>query len=207
MKSEYAKITFTAYCSLLTVHCSLFTVHCIMSHPTEPRPAKLVIRFLFRDFQVQRSALEALVSDFGPMDFLSMPGDFPYTTYYDDEMGSGIRRQTAGFVNLVAQGALPDLKLRTNQIEARFLQNGNRRINIDPGILNVERLVLATGKNFTHRIYLREGIYADLTLMYHKGAYRPLPWTYPDYREPEFLHQLEVMRKKLRFEQEGIFPK
>ncbi len=178
-----------------------------MSLPGEPRPAKLVIRFLFSDFEAQSRALDALASDFGPMDFLSMPGDFPYTTYYDDEMGRGIRRQTAGFLNLVAQGSLPDLKLRTNEIEARFLQNGKRQVNIDPGILSVERLVLATGKNFTHRIYLREGIYADLTLIYRKGAYRPLPWTYPDYREPEFLHYLEVMRKKLRFQLDGAFPR
>ncbi len=178
-----------------------------MSQPGEPRPAKLVIRFLFSDYEVQLSVLEALVSDFGPMDFLSAPGNFPHTTYYDDEMGSGLRRQTAAFVDLVAQGALPDIKLRTNEIEARHLKNGKRQVNIDPGILSEERLVLATGKNFIHRIYLREGIYADLTLVYGKGAYRPLPWTYPDYREPEFLHQLEVMRKKLRFQHDGIFPR
>lgn len=178
-----------------------------MSTPKEPHPAKLVIRFLFSDLTAQLQALEALASDFGPIDFLSASGDFPYTAYYDDEMGRGIRRQTAGFLNLVAQGALADLKLRTNQIEARFLQNGKRQVNIDPGILSVERLVLATGKNYTHRIYLREGIYADLTLIYSKGAYRPLPWTYPDYCEPEFLHYLEVLRKKLRFQQEGTFPR
>ncbi len=178
-----------------------------MSHPKAPRPAKLIIRFLFCDFGVQAKVLEALVSDFGPMDFLSEPGDFPYTDYYDEEMGSGIRRQTAGFVELVEQEALPGIKLRTNEIENRFLQNGKRRVNIDPGILSLERLVLATGKNFTHRVYLGEGIYADLTLIYKKGAYRSLPWTYPDYREADFLHYLEVMRKKLRYAQEGIFPR
>ncbi len=178
-----------------------------MSLPKDPHPAKLVIRFLFSDFEAQLHALGALAGDFGPIDFLSAPGDFPYTTYYDDEMGRGLRRQTASFMNLVAQGALPDFKLRTNEIEAQFLRNGKRQVNIDPGILSLERLVLATGKNFTHRVYLREGIYADLTLIYTKGAYRPLPWTYPDYREPEFLHYLQVLRRKLRFQQEGTLPR
>lgn len=177
-----------------------------MSQPREPHPAKLVIRFLFSDFGVQLQALNALVLDFGPMDFLSMPGAFPYTTYYDAEMGKGIRRQTASFLNLVAPGSLPDIKLQTNKIETRFLHNGKRQVNIDPGLLSPERFVLATGKNFTHRIYLRDGIYADLTLIYRKGAYRPLPWTYPDYREPEFLHYLEILRKKLRFQQGGALP-
>lgn len=178
-----------------------------MSLPKEPLPAKLVIRFLFSDFGVQLDALRALASDFGQMDFLSMPRDFPYTSYYDAEMGRGLRRQTAGFQNLVAQGALADIKIRTNEIEAHLLRNGKRQVNIDPGILSMERLVLATGKNFTHRIYLRDGIHADLTLMYGKGAYRPLPWTYPDYVEPEFLHFLEILRKKLKLQQEGTFPR
>lgn len=177
-----------------------------MSQPREPRPAKLIIRFLFRDAGVQQQALDALVSDFGPMDFLSAPQPFLYTTYYNNEMGKEIRRQTAGFLNLVAQGSLPDIKLRTNEIETSLLRQGKRQVNIDPGLLSPERLVLATGKNFTHRIYLRDGIFADLTLVYQKGEYRPLPWTYPDYREPEFLHYLSVLRKKLRFQLDGTLP-
>ncbi len=129
-----------------------------MSQPREPHPAKLVIRFLFSDFGARLRALGDLASNFGPMDFLSMPGDFPYTSYYDDEMGRGLRRQTAAFFNLVSQSTLPDIKLLTNEIEARLLQNGKRQVNIDPGLLSMERLVLATGKNFIHRVYLREGI-------------------------------------------------
>jgi hypothetical protein len=178
-----------------------------MSQPREPYPAKLIIRFLFSDPGAQRQALNALVSDFGPMDFLSMSGAFPYTTYYDNEMGKGIHRQTAGFLNVVAPESLPDVKLRANAIEASLSCDGKRQVNIDPGFLSAERFVLATGKNFTHRVYLRDGIYADLTLVYQKGAYRPLLWTYPDYREPEFLHYLEVFRKKLRFQLEGTLPR
>ena len=140
------------------------------------------------------------------MDFLSMSGAFNYTTYYNDEMGQEIRRQTAGFLNLVAPESLPDIKLRTNEIETNLLRDEKRQVNIDPGLLSQERFILATGKNFTHRVYLRDGIYADLTLIYQKGAYRPMPWTYPDYREPEFLHYLKVFRKKLKFQLDGILP-
>jgi hypothetical protein len=178
-----------------------------MSQPREPYPAKLLIRFLFSDPGAQRQALNALVSDFGPMDFLSMSESFNCTTYYNDEMGQEIRRQTAAFLNLVAPESLPDIKLRTNEIETNLLRDEKRQVNIDPGLLSAERLVLATGKNFTHRVYLRDGIYADLTLVYQKGAYRPLPWTYPDYREQEFLHYLEVLRKKLKFQRDGILPR
>lgn len=177
-----------------------------MSRPKEPLPAKLVVRFLFNDFGAQVEVLRRIEELFGQMDYLSAPGPFPYTSYYDREMGEGIRRQTAAYLGLVQPVTLPDIKLRTNAVEEEFSHSGARRVNIDPGILSEERFVLATGKNFTHRIYLRDGIYADLTLMYQKGAYRPLPWTYPDYRGPEFIGLLGVLRKKLRFQQDGRLP-
>ena len=107
-----------------------------MSQPREPYPAKLIIRFLFSDPGAQTQALNTLVSDFGPMDFLSAPGAFPYTTYYDEEMGQEIRRQTASFLDLVAPQSLPDIKLRTNEIEAGLLRDGKRQVNIDPGLLS-----------------------------------------------------------------------
>lgn len=177
-----------------------------MSRPETALPVKLVIRFLFLDSDILTGTLRTLQQYFGQMDFLSAPGPFPYTNYYDREMGKGIRRLTAGFVDLVRPDSLPDIKLRTNGLENELSREGNRQINIDPGILDEKRFVLATGKNFTHRIYLRDGVYADLTLIYQKGDYRPLPWTYPDYREPEFLHYLRVLRKKLKFQRDGILP-
>ncbi len=177
-----------------------------MSRPKEPPSAKLVIRFLFCDFGVQVEALRRIEKLFGRMDYLSAPGPFPYTTYYDREMGAGIRRQTAAYLDLVEPGTLPDIKLRTNAIEDQLSKAGSRQVNIDPGMLSAERFVLATGKDFTHRLYLRDGIFADLTLMYQKGAYRPLPWTYPDYREPEFIDLLSVLRKKLKFRKDGKLP-
>ena len=83
----------------------------------------------------------------------------------------------------------------TNQIEQTFAQGARRRINIDPGYLLMERFVLATGKNFSHRIYIGDGIYADLTLMYQKGSFQTLPWTYPDYAAPEMHAFLMQVRR------------
>jgi hypothetical protein len=177
-----------------------------MSRPQEPMPAKLIVGLLFSDFGVQLRALLALEGLFGPMDFLSEPIPFHYTTYYDEEMGGGIFRQWGSFVRLVQPGSLTDVKLLTNRAEIELSSENKRRVNIDPGILSKERLVLATGKNFTHRIYLRDGIYADLTLIYQKGAFQPLPWTFPDYREARLLHYLAVLRLKLVFQLRGRLP-
>ncbi len=177
-----------------------------MSVPKEPLPAKLIMGLLFTDFEIRDRALSMLVEQFGPPDFFTEARPFTYTAYYDREMGPTLRRQVCSFLNLVRPENLADLKLFTNQLEMQLSRDGNRRINIDPGILSEERLVLATGKNYTHRIYLRDGIYADLTLLYQNGAYQKLPWTYPDYQEASLLHFLKVLRHKLRLQHQGWSP-
>ena len=88
------------------------------------------------------------------------------------------------------------LKLKTNEIEQQHLIDGNRRLNIDPGYISPERLILATGKNYVHRVYLKKGIYADLTLVFQKGSFRPLKWTYPDYAAPEIIGFFNEIRER-----------
>jgi len=122
-------------------------------------------------------------------------------------MGPGLLRQVAGFENLVHPGDLADIKLATNAMEMTLSVQGKRTINLDPGILSEERLILASGKNYTHRVYLRNGIYADLTLIYQKNSYRPLPWTYADYREPVLLHCFKALKRKLLFQRSGRLPR
>jgi hypothetical protein len=85
-------------------------------------------------------------------------------------------------------------KIRTNELERMFVREGKRAVNIDPGYICMERLVLATGKNYTHRIHLAKGIYADLTLVFHKGSFRPLAWTYRDYAEEGLIVQFNEIR-------------
>jgi len=130
---------------------------------------------------------------------------FTHTTYYDKEMGSGLLRQWWAFGNLVLPDILVKLKLRTNEIEQRFLNDeGGRRVNIDPGLLSLSNLVLASTKNYAHRIYLGQGIYGEVTLQYKGHHFVPLEWTYPDYRENialDFFNRArDVLRKRLMTE-------
>ncbi len=177
-----------------------------MSDPKSPAPAKLIAGFLFRSFEVQRKALSLLSDRYGPLDILTEAEQFTYTSYYDREMGEGLYRQTASFLRLMPWEELVSAKLFTNELEKQFLHDDRRTVNIDPGLLSEERLVLATGKNFTHRIHLKSGIYADLTLIYQKGAYQGLPWTYPDYNAPLLLHFFNALRHKLIFQRSGLIP-
>ncbi len=167
-----------------------------MSIPHPPPPAKLVVGIFLKDRGLVDSAAAALLERLGPLDIVSPWLPFDYTTYYESEMGSPLFRRVLVFNTLVAQDALSDIKLFTNELEMTYARDGGRMVNIDPGLLTRERFVLATGKNFTHRIYIGKGIFADLTLVYQKGAFRTLPWTYPDYAGENMLSWLEMVRGK-----------
>lgn len=167
-----------------------------MSNPQRPKPAKLVVGVFMKEKDLVRHVALQLTREFGPLDMVSAWLPFDYTSYYETEMGSPLFRRLFTFKALAAQGALAEIKIITNTIENEYLRNGQRRINIDPGYLVLERFVLATGKNFTHRIYLDKGIYADLTLIYQKGAFQKLPWTYPDYADRPIRDYLERVRNR-----------
>jgi hypothetical protein len=152
-----------------------------MSRPVEPPPVKLIVSLFSPSQPLLDESVEALAGPFGPIDWVSPPFMFDRTMYYAREMGWPLHRRFVSFRDLVAPECLPEIKIETNALEERYLTEGRRRVNIDPGYVALERLVLATGKNYVHRIYLSRGIYADLTLVFSKGSFSPLPWTYPDY--------------------------
>ena len=99
---------------------------------------------------------------------------------------------------------MADIKLETNLLEDQYVRGGRRRVNIDPGYLLYERFVLASGKNFSHRIYIGKKIYADLTLIYQRGVFEKLPWTYPDYADQPIISFLERARARYSADLEGL---
>ena len=167
-----------------------------MSKPREPRPAKLVIGLFTKDRALFEPLVAELVSEFGTLDLISRWLPFDYTSYYEQEMGTPLFRRLLAFHSLIDQLALAGIKLATNRLEDQYTDNGRRRVNIDPGYLLYERFVLASGKNFSHRIYIGKKIYADLTLIYQRGAFETLPWTYPDYADRPIISFLEKVRAR-----------
>ncbi len=165
-----------------------------MSELKPPLKAKLVFSIFAREAEFVDNALEMLVDLYGPCDFKGPLMPFDYTTYYEREFGAGLKRRFVGFARLIDQSDLVDVKHQTQRIEGELSSNGKRLVNIDPGILTAERLVLATGKNYTHRIYLGKGVFADLTLIYSAGTFNPLPWTYPDYAAEDSVALWKQMR-------------
>lgn len=167
-----------------------------MSDPKEPLPAKLLVGLLYREREEAEAGWQAMEEQWGPLEVLSPVRPFTYSRYYEKEMGRPLYRRWAFFRELVPQGRLPVIKREAMEVERRFSREGRRGLNIDPGLMTAERLVLSTGKNYSHRIYLGSGIFGDLTLIFHHGAFQPLPWTYPDYREEETLLLFRAVREK-----------
>jgi len=175
-----------------------------MSTPQTPEPAKAVVGLLMHERHLLPPAVEILCRILGGIDLASDWLPFDYTAYYAAEMGRPLYRRLLAFRDLVSQDTLADIKVATNAVEAMFMRDGRRRINIDPGYLLRERFVLASGKNFSHRISIGRGIYADLTLVYSHGRYRSLAWTYPDYADDPVRQFLELIRKKYVLDLRGI---
>jgi len=159
-------------------------------------PVKLLMSLFAKDAPLMADALTLLSDRWGELDFVSPLLPFDETDYYEKETGTDLVRRLVSFATPIPPEKLPDIKIWTNGIEDRFAVEGRRRLNIDPGYLSASHLILATGKGFAHRPYLRDGIYADLTLLYREGGFKPLPWTYPDYASPKLTGLLVKIRAK-----------
>ncbi|NWF52546.1 MAG: DUF4416 family protein [Nitrospirae bacterium] len=144
---------------------------------------------------------EILKNIFGEILLISPTFQWDYSTYYKDEIGWPLQRQFIFFKSLIDPGLLADIKLKTNEIEASLSTEGKRNINLDPGYLTLSKVVLASTKNYAHRIYLGKGIYAEVTLIYKDYTYRPHLFTYRDYQDKThidlFLKAREILKKML----------
>ncbi len=167
-----------------------------MGKPESPRPVRLVVGIVANSSEVIEDAKSELETTFGRVDMRSETIPFTHTSYYASEMGSPLRRLWFSHENLVRPGDVAKLKLRTNQIEVALSAHGKRRVNLDPGYLSLAKLVLLTTKDAAHRIYLNEGIFAEISLSYTNHSWHPFHWTYPDYGEKIALEFFKEVRKR-----------
>jgi hypothetical protein len=171
-----------------------------MSDPQPAEAVKLIASLFSGDDRTLGNALQVLSDKFGRVDIISAPMAFAYTDYYRKEFGDPLIRRLVAFHRLIRPDSLPDIKLWTNSLECRLSEQERRKVNIDPGYIAKAHLILATGKGYSHRPYLREGIYADLTLVYRDKAFQTLPWTYPDYAGEEMIGMLTRIREQYIFQ-------
>ena len=175
-----------------------------MGIPHEHPKVRAVLGILSAFPDLLGLAAERAEAIFGPPDLTSDVFPFDFTEYYRDEMGTDIKRRFLSYPRLIAPDQLAEIKLRTNRLEAEIAEEHSRGVrrpvNLDPGYLTLSKLVLATTKDYGHRIYLRDGIYAEVTLRFRGGRFEPWPWTYPDYRTEPYLAFFRQVRDAYRKE-------
>jgi hypothetical protein len=168
-----------------------------------PEAALLFIGALYSDPEIFVASQKILEKTFGESLLVSPPLPWDYSVHYRDELGSPIKRQFIFFKNLFDTGTLADIKISTNSIEDSFSVNGKRRVNLDPGYITLAKIVLASTKNYSHRINLGKGIYGEITLLYieKEGTFKKHLFTYRDYQEKScidlFLNARGLLKKML----------
>ena len=163
--------------------------------PLAPPITKLISGVLFTDEQILIRAKELLVQKYGAIDFESEHFTFDVSNYYKPEMGWPIYRLFWSFEKMINPKDIARMKIECNEIEDQLAIKKNRKVNLDPGYLDYDKIVLASAKYNWQKIYLDFGIYADLTLRYEKGKYLPFPWSFPDFKDGLYERTLLKIRE------------
>ena len=154
--------------------------------PIEPDTVKLFIGVLYSNENLLIKGVQLIEEKFGKTDYTSPDFNFNVSDYYMDEMGSTIFRKFISFANLINPCELANIKIKTNEMEELLTVNGKRNLNLDPGYMDFNKVVLASAKYNGQKIYLDHGIYADPTLWYEKGSFHPYPYSFPDFKTGEY---------------------
>jgi hypothetical protein len=166
-----------------------------MAQPSAPEAVKYFVAVLWADETTLAAARTALERHFAAVDFEGADHPFDATDYYEPEMGRGLHRRLLAFDGLRSPEELPAAKLICIRLEDDLAAPAGRRVNLDVGYLDHNKVVLASVKAAGQKIYLRDGIYADLIARYEKGHYAPFPWTFPDFRTGRYDAELNRMRE------------
>ena len=169
-----------------------------MGTASNPSRVKLFIAVLYNPASPVGDVLAKLDQRFGDRQFVHGPVPFSWSDYYKEEMGDSLHKLYYNYQIGIERQLLPEIKIFTNELEKQYADaHGNRLINIDPGYVARDKVVLATTKDFYHRLYLADGIFGEVTLHYRKGKFRYFSWTYPDFRDEAVMSFLERVRAPL----------
>ncbi|GBU25678.1 hypothetical protein R83H12_02507 [Fibrobacteria bacterium R8-3-H12] len=160
-----------------------------------PLPVRLIVGVLAANMELAGKAKQKLIERFGAVDLEMPPVPFAHTNYYKNELGSSPIRFFLSFENKIERETIAAIKLETNEMEKIW----NRAVNLDPGYMTLGQFFLATTKDQRHRIYLGQGIFAEVTLYFENGHFHPFDWTYPDYRSEPYIKFLEKARERFAY--------
>jgi hypothetical protein len=167
-----------------------------LANPQAVDPVKLFVAVLWAQSGSLQRALERLREHWGEIDFAGADYPFDMTNYYESEMGQSLKRRLVSFQQLVPPDCLSSAKHICNDIEGRLSEERGRTVNLDIGYLDHNKIVLASFKGAGQKIYLTNGVWADMVARYKGGRYRPFEWTFPDFRDGRYDRELLQVRQR-----------
>ena len=171
----------------------------------EPDPVKLFIGVLYSDAALLEKALQILQNKYDEIDYRSPSFPFNKTDYYVPEMGLPIVRIFISFQPLISPKEIAQIKIETNKIEKTLSIGRKRKVNLDPGYMDYDKVVLASAKYNGQKIYLDHGMWADLTLHYERKAFHPYPWSFPDFKSGLYNDVFMEIRRRYRIQRRDFF--
>ena len=173
-----------------------------------PKPVKLIISMITSDRYLFKLYEDVLIKRFGEVDIESNTQSFNFTDYYEEEFGKNLMQKLFSFSTLIRQDELAEIKIITNSIENNIeneniknnMAHNKRKINLDPGYITLNKYILASTKNGPSRIYLNQGIFAEITLRFINKSFVTCEYTYPNYKTNEYINYLNSVRKKYKLQ-------
>ncbi len=166
-----------------------------MAKPQDVDPVKFFVAVLWAPSSPLPAVMESLRSQLGDIDFTGADHPFDMTDYYRPEMGVSLSRRLVSFLQLIPPDSLSKAKHVSNEIEDKFAGEKGRLVNLDIGYLDHHKIVLASFKGAGQKIYMGNGVWADLVGRYRGGRYSPFEWTFPDFRDGRYDHELLQIRE------------
>ena len=164
-------------------------------HP--PSKGRMFLALLYNS-NISLEQIKGIIrKEFGEIEDSFAPKLNSLVSYYKKEMGENLERQYLLIKGEFDRSDLVKIKKKTMQIEVKHSLDNKRVVNIDPGLILLEQSLLISTKPYSHRVFISDNLYIELNHIFEKGEYRPLSWTYPDYKESETLKTFEYWRKTL----------
>lgn len=167
-----------------------------MAQTKKVSDAKLIIGIMYKDIKICKNVIDILKELFGEIED-SLDYDFSFTKYYEKEMGENLKKSILTFKKQIDRTKLADIKLITNGIEDNLSIKNKRTVNIDPGYMTKDSIILASAKEIPHRVYLKKGIFADVVLTFYNGNFEHNIRTFPDYRQDIVKDFFKKIRKTI----------
>lgn len=171
-----------------------------MAKTSEVSKAKLIVAIMYKDEKILNEVLKILKEKYAKIE-ANLDYDFNFTNYYEKETGTNLKKSIFVFKKYIRRESLPTIKLYTNKLEDDFSKDGKRTINIDPGYMTQNSVVLASAKELPHRVYLKKGIFADVILTYSNSNFECGDRTFPDYKTELIKNFFKIQRDSLKKEQ------